>query len=116
MIRTVMIGIILIMIGTEARIRLMVGFHVSLGLAFCILNPPMANPDHKDKVLVKRQAAVVAKPDVSWWNPVRFYSSYKILCPKRRMQSYSLLGTIIFFTDVSRSGRSGAEHFDSSNK
>ena len=31
-----------------------------------------------------------------WWlNLVRLYSLYKILYPKRRIQSYSILGTIV---------------------
>ena len=31
-----------------------------------------------------------------WWlNLVRLYSLYKILYPKRRIESYSILGTII---------------------
>ena len=31
-----------------------------------------------------------------WWlNPVRLYSLYKILYPKRRIESYSIMGTIV---------------------
>ena len=31
-----------------------------------------------------------------WWlNPARLYPLYKILYPKRRIESYSILGTII---------------------
>ena len=34
--------------------------------------------------------------NVFWWlNLVRFYSSYKILYPKRKIESYSIMGTII---------------------
>ena len=33
---------------------------------------------------------------VFWWlNLVRLYSLYKILYPKRRIKSYSILGTIV---------------------
>ena len=33
---------------------------------------------------------------VFWWlNLVRLYSLYKILYPKRRIESYSILGTIV---------------------
>ena len=31
-----------------------------------------------------------------WWsNLVRLYSKYKILYPKRRIESYSIMGTIV---------------------
>ena len=33
---------------------------------------------------------------VFWWlNPVRLYFLYKILYPKKRIESYSILGTIV---------------------
>ena len=33
---------------------------------------------------------------VFWWlNLVRLHSSYKLLYPKRRIESYSILGTIV---------------------
>ena len=32
---------------------------------------------------------------VFWLNLVRRYSLHKILCPKRRIESYSIMGTIV---------------------
>ena len=53
-----------------------------------------------------------------WWlNPVRFYSLYKIRYPKRRIESYSIMGTIVspnkpLITQLSVSVELGMSHGD----
>ena len=35
-------------------------------------------------------------PKTFWWlNPARLYSLYRLLYPKRRIESYSILGTVV---------------------
>ena len=47
---------------------------------------------------------MVHMSSVFWWlNPIRLYSLYKNTIPNRRIESYSILGTIVLFTDLSQS-------------
>ena len=43
-------------------------------------------------------------------NPVGLYPLYRILYPKRRIESYSILGTIVLFTDLGRSCARNVRH------
>ena len=58
-----------------------------------------APPDHPRffELLVQRPLCLVLQlGSVFWWlSPVRLYSLYNILYPKRRIESYSIIGTIV---------------------